>query len=239
MAAAGSGKARVLACRVGYLICVANVDASRILVLTFTRKAANEMKERIAGLPGISKSVLNTIAAGTFHSVFLRILRSRGYEQRILSNEKFKHISIKNILQKYKYQEAYDPETVISLISYYKNTFVTPKNLPTKTPIEREIKTIYHSYEEWKADNNQMNFDDILLYTYQLLLEDYLLLELLQNKFLHILVDEYQDISPLQQMIVKMLAYPQKLIFCVGDDGQTLYSFRGSNPKLILETEVI
>lgn len=234
IAAAGSGKTRVLASRVGYLMCVANVDASRILVLTFTRKAADEMKERIAGLPGISKSVLNTIVAGTFHSVFLRILRSRGHDQRILSNEKFKHIIIKNILKKYKYQDAYDPETVLSLISYYKNTFVTPENLPVKTPIEKEIKTIYHSYEEWKADNNQMDFDDILLYTYQLLLEDYQLLELLQNKFLHILVDEYQDISLLQQMIVKMLAYPQKLIFGVGDDGQTIYSFRGSDPKLIL-----
>ncbi|EEL25572.1 ATP-dependent DNA helicase, UvrD/REP [Bacillus cereus Rock1-15] len=235
IAAAGSGKTRVLASRVGYLMCVANVDASRILVLTFTRKAANEMKQRIAGLPGISKSVLNIIVAGTFHSVFLRILRSRGYDQRILSNEKFKHIIIKNILKKYKYQDAYDPETVLSLISYYKNTFVTPENLPVKTPIEKEIKTIYHSYEEWKADNNQMDFDDILLYTYQLLLEDYQLLELLQNKFLHILVDEYQDISLLQQMIVKMLAYPQKLIFGVGDDGQTVYSFRGSDPKLILD----
>lgn len=104
----------------------------------------------------------------------------------------------------------------MSLISYYKNTFVTPKNLPAKTPIEKEIKTIYQSYEEWKADNNQMDFDDILLYTYELLLDDYHLLELLQNKFLHILVDEYQDISLLQQMIVKMLAYPQKLIFGVG-----------------------
>ncbi|PEP54058.1 DNA helicase UvrD [Bacillus wiedmannii] len=235
IAAAGSGKTRVLASRVGYLMCIANLDATRILVLTFTRKAADEMKERIAGLPGISKSVLNTIVAGTFHSVFLRILRSRGYNQRILSNEKFKHIIIKNILKKYKYQDAYDPETVLSLISYYKNTFVTPENLPVKTPIEKEIKTIYHSYEEWKADNNQMDFDDILLYTYQLLLEDYQLLELLQNKFLHILVDEYQDISLLQQMIVKMLAYPQKLIFGVGDDGQTVYSFRGSDPKLILD----
>lgn len=80
-----------------------------------------------------------------------------------------------------------------------------------------------------------MDFDDILLYTYQLLLEDYQLLELLQNKFLHILVDKYQDISLLLQMIVKMLAYPQKLIFGVGDDGQTVYSFRGSDPKLILD----
>ena len=123
----------------------------------------------------------------------------------------------------------------MSLISYYKNTFVTPKNLPAKTPIEKEIKTIYQSYEEWKVDNNQMDFDDILLYTYELLLDDYHLLELLQNKFLHILVDEYQDISLLQQMIVKMLAYLQKLIFGVGDDGQTVYSFRGSDPKLILD----
>lgn len=80
-------------------MCVTNVDAARILVLTFTRKATNGMKERIAGLSGISKPVLNTIVAGTFHSVFLRILRSRGYDQRILSNEKFKHITIKNILK--------------------------------------------------------------------------------------------------------------------------------------------
>ena len=77
IAAAGSGKTRVLASRVGYLMCVANVDASRILVLTFTRKAADEMKERIAGLPGISKSVLNTIVAGTFHSVFEDIKKQR------------------------------------------------------------------------------------------------------------------------------------------------------------------
>ncbi|MBA2873156.1 DNA helicase-2/ATP-dependent DNA helicase PcrA [Anoxybacillus calidus] len=234
LAGAGSGKTSVLTARVGYLINVKRIDPENILVLTFTRKAAEEMKERIAKLPGLSKNTIRNLVAGTFHSVFLQILKSQGYDHKILSNEKHKEVIIKRILKDMGLKDDYDPETILSLISFSKNQLLTVDDLPEQTPIEREFKEIFRRYEQWKNEEHYMDFDDMLVYTYHLLNENERLLERLQERFRYIEVDEFQDTNIAQYKVLQMLAEKHKNLFVVGDDDQSIYAFRGANSDIIL-----
>ncbi|KYD33082.1 ATP-dependent helicase [Parageobacillus toebii] len=234
LAGAGSGKTSVLTARIGYLINVKKVKPENILVLTFTRKAAEEMKERIAQLPGLSKNTVRNLVAGTFHSVFLQILKSQGYDHRILSNEKHKEVIIKRILKDMGLKDDYEPETILSLISYSKNQLLTIEDLPEQTPVEREFKDIFRRYEEWKNKEHCMDFDDMLVYTYQLLNENQRLLERLQERFKYIEVDEFQDTNIAQYRVLQMLAEKHKNLFVVGDDDQSIYAFRGASSDIIL-----
>ncbi|MEI5907040.1 UvrD-helicase domain-containing protein [Bacillus spongiae] len=234
LAGAGSGKTRVLISRAGYLMSVKKINPKNILLLTFTKKAANEMKQRMESLPGISRAMIRDLTAGTFHSIFLSILKWQGYTQSILSSEKYKHTALKIILKEMKLQDAYEPETILSLHSHYKNQIITLDEIPASTVVEKEMKEIFTKYERWKQKNHFIDFDDMLLESYLLLKKNPELLAKLQARFHYILCDEWQDTNPLQYELTKLLAKPQQNLFVVGDDDQTIYSFNGADRSIIL-----
>ncbi|WP_138417561.1 UvrD-helicase domain-containing protein [Aquibacillus sediminis] len=237
LAGAGSGKTRVLISRTGYLISVKKVHPKKIMLVTFTRKASEEMKQRISQLPGLSFTVAQTITIGTFHSIFLRLLRSRGYHQQILSNEKRKQVAIKIILKDKGLQDSYEPETLLAILSDYKNNIQSIDDIPSKSTVDKEIKSILQAYERWKQEHGLLDFDDILLETYHLLLRDPKLLKAMQTRFDYILCDEWQDTNPIQFALIQLIAKPTNNLFVVGDDDQTIYSFNGADRSIILNFE--
>lgn len=234
LAGAGSGKTSVLTTRVGYLVNVKHVHPRNILLLTFTQKAAEEIRSRVANLPGMNHAASSYVVAGTFHSVFLKLLRSQGYNQQILANEKHKQIMIKKILKELRLKDAYDAETILAMISLEKNKLNRPKDVKAKTPVEQEFKEVYERFEEVKQRYNYIDFDDILLEMYYLLENNAPLLTQLQERFHYIEVDEFQDTSYAQYEIVKLLATPRNNLFIAGDDDQAIYGWRGASHQIIL-----
>ncbi|WP_270179672.1 UvrD-helicase domain-containing protein [Alkalihalobacillus sp. CinArs1] len=234
IAGAGSGKTSVLTARTAYLMTVKEIDPSNILLITFTRKASEEMRQRISALPGVAPSQANSLTAGTFHSIFLKLLRSIGYNQKILNSERHKQIIMKNILKKLNSTQSSLPEIMLSSISSCKVKMVEPHEVPEGKETE-ELKKAYQEYETWKASNGYMDFDDILVFTYREFLNNPQLLQKMQKRFQYVLVDEFQDTNPIQYELIKSIAAPQNNLFVVGDDDQVIYSFNGANSSIILE----
>ncbi|MDL4843074.1 UvrD-helicase domain-containing protein [Aquibacillus rhizosphaerae] len=237
LAGAGSGKTRVLTSRAGYLITIKKVSPKQIMLVTFTKKASEEMKQRISQLSGLNAQMVNSITIGTFHSIFFRLLRSKGFNQQVLSNEKRKQLAIKLILKEKQLHEAYEPETLLAILSSFKNKLKTVSDMPSKTAIEKEIKDILNHYEDWKKQNNYIDFDDMLTECYHLLINDQQLLQSMQKRFQYILCDEWQDTNPVQFELIKLIAKPHNNLFVVGDDDQTIYSFNGADSSIILNYE--
>lgn len=234
LAGAGTGKTSVLVCRTGYLLAVRNIDPRNILLLTFSKKAAEEMRERMSHLPGMNKQITSTIQARTFHSFFLQIIRKYGVTQDILSETRFQHIILKQILREMGLHDEYQPETLLSLSSSYKMQMIDIYSLPETTEKEKELKSIFTFYEKWKKENYKIDFDDVLQIAYQMLHQKPALLAALQNRFLYVMVDEFQDTNMLQYELVKMIAEPHRNLMIVGDDDQTIYSFNGARNEFIL-----
>ncbi|MFE4524835.1 ATP-dependent helicase [Cytobacillus firmus] len=235
IAGAGSGKTRVLTCRTAYLLTFKDdLKPEEVLLVSFTRKAATEMLERIKLLPGLSTSIANRIVSGTFHSIFLRLLRSHNYRADILSNSKYQEILMTQILRDLSLVDSYEPESLLSLISHYKSQMILPRHLEVTTPIEKEIQRIYMAYEQLKEKKNLMDFDDILLETYYLLKYNHEVREQLQNRFKYICIDEYQDTNLVQHEIMRLLLNKSQNLLAVGDEDQSIYNFRSSSPEFIL-----
>lgn len=238
LAGAGSGKTSVLICRTGYLLSVRGISPSRLLLLTFSSKAAAEMRERIALLPGVDPSDAARLQARTFHSFFLYFLRRQGLQQDIFSETRRQHILLKQIMRELGLpKDAYPPETLLALLSSCKMNMGEPADLPESTTAEQEMKAILAHYEQWKLDHFKIDFDDVLLIAYKMLREQPALLQELQNKYQYVMVDEFQDTNALQYELVKMIAHPQHNLMVVGDDDQTIYSFNGARSEFILEFE--
>lgn len=238
LAGAGSGKTSVLICRTGYLLSVRGVSPSQLLLLTFSSKAAAEMRERIALLPGVSTADVARLQARTFHSFFLFFLRRQGLQQEIFSETRRQHILLKQIMRELGLpKDAYPPETLLSLLSSCKMNMGAVEDLPEGTTAEKEMKSILEIYEQWKLDNFKIDFDDVLLIAYRMLKERPELLQELQMRYLYVMVDEFQDTNALQYELVKMVAHPQHNLMVVGDDDQTIYSFNGARSEFILEFE--
>ncbi len=245
LAGAGSGKTRVLTMRIAHLISN-GVDPFNILALTFTNKAAREMKDRIAKVVGESDA--RSIWMGTFHSVFARILRSEGHHLGFPSNFTiYDTQDALNVLKKVIKDlnidtDIYKPKKVMHRISTYKNNLITVKaynNNPDLLEADeranmKHIGTIYQKYVEQCFRNGAMDFDDLLLRTNELLTRFPQVLAKYQDRFRYILVDEYQDTNHSQYLIVKALASKFENICVVGDDAQSIYSFRGANIYNIL-----
>ena len=245
LAGAGSGKTRVLTMRIAHLI-TNGVDPFNILSLTFTNKAAKEMKERIAKLVGDSNA--RSLWMGTFHSVFARILRSEGHHLGYPSN--FTIYDMQDALNVMKKvikdmnidSDVYKAKKVLSRISQYKNNLITVNayfNNPELMEADekanmKHIGNIYKKYVEACFKNGAMDFDDLLLKTNELLTRFPEVLAKYQDRFRYILVDEYQDTNHSQYLIVKALASKFENICVVGDDAQSIYSFRGANIHNIL-----
>ncbi|ULL19241.1 DNA helicase UvrD [Paenibacillus sp. H1-7] len=235
LAGAGSGKTSVLVARTGYLMTVRQVPPANILLVTFSSKAAAEMKQRIAGLPGITSRMAQEVQARTFHSFFLLLLRKQGYSQEIFSETRYQHIVLKRLLRERGLADDYEPETILAALSSYKMNLVDLSGLPERTPDEANIKHIFMQYEQWKAANDKMDFDDILLFAHRLLKESPQLLSSLQNRFRYVMNDEFQDTNKLQYELVRMIAAPQNNLMVVGDDDQTIYTFQGASHEFILQ----
>ncbi|AWB43069.1 DNA helicase UvrD [Paenibacillus sp. CAA11] len=236
LAGAGSGKTSVLVCRTGYLIDVRGIQPSSILLVTFSSKAAAEMRERISTLPGLENYNLSGLQARTFHAFFLRFLYSRGLTDEIFAETGRQHLLLKQIMREQGLpQDTYQPETLLSLLSSYKMNLIEVQELPEQTESEREVKRIFQAYEHWKIENGKIDFDDVLLRSYRMLKDEPRQLRWLQDRFRYLMVDEFQDTNLLQYELVKMIAGERRNLMVVGDDDQTIYSFNGARSEFILD----
>ena len=239
IAGAGSGKTRVLTNRIAYLISEKNILESNILAITFTNKAAKEMKERIYSLVGETSKY---IWINTFHSMCVRILRQNiellGYNKNftILDVSEQKSI-IKNILKELNLSEdSYQPNNILKIISKAKNnmTSVSDMRSQSRFGFMKNVSEIYGHYQNYLKKNSVLDFDDLILKTIVLFEKYPEVLSIYQNKFQYIHVDEYQDTNSAQYKIVKLLVNSQQNICVVGDDWQSVYSFRGADFTNIL-----
>lgn len=245
IAGAGSGKTRVLTYKIAYLLHL-GLPPHNILSLTFTNKAAREMKARVGQLMG--ESVARRLWMGTFHSVFSRILRTEAEKIGFTSNFTIFDSAdsrnlIKTIIKEHQLDDkVYKPARIQSMISNAKNALVSPVayaqsremqeyDMKAKVPMVRDI---YKSYNARLLASNTMDFDDLLYYTNRLFRDYPEVLKTYQDRFQFILVDEYQDTNFAQYLVVKQLADAHHRVSVVGDDAQSIYSFRGANIDNIL-----
>ncbi|MFR9165302.1 MAG: ATP-dependent helicase [Dysgonomonas sp.] len=245
IAGAGSGKTRVLTYKIAYLLKL-GLPPQNILALTFTNKAAREMKSRIAQVMG--EKTARRIWMGTFHSIFSRILRAEAEKIGFTSNFTIADSAdsrnlLKAIIKEFQLDDKiYKPAKIQFLISNAKNALVSPEmyaqnkelqeyDYRQKTPL---VKDIYREYRNRLRAANTMDFDDLLFNTNRLLRDNPDVLSAYQNRFQFILVDEYQDTNFSQHLIVKQLAEAHHRVCVVGDDAQSIYSFRGANIDNIL-----
>lgn len=234
LAGPGSGKTSVVTGRVCHLI-KKGVPASSILVVTFTKAAAEEMKERFLHLMNQSVS---QVTFGTFHGVFYGILRHayRLSGTNIISDDQ-KNKLLRELIDAFYPDAAEETDIFMQLsreISTLKGNRIDPAHYYSTCMPEEKFRRIYEEYQKWMQENKKLDFDDIMVYTYRLFVERADILRLWQNKFTYILIDEFQDINPIQYDIMRMLSKPQDNLFIVGDDDQSIYRFRGANPELML-----
>lgn len=246
VAGAGSGKTKVLTTRIAHLM-ASGVDAFNILALTFTNKAAAEMKERIEKILGNSEA--RNLYIGTFHSVFARILRGEAHRMGYPSNFTIYDTDdsrsvIKAVVNELNLDDKhYKANVVGNRISQAKNALVGPAEYANDYYIQQEdmranrqaIAQIYMAYANRCAKNGAMDFDDLLLKMHELLNNFPDALHKYQHKFKYILIDEYQDTNAVQYQITKLLAAAHENICVVGDDAQSIYSFRGATIENILQ----
>lgn len=240
IAGAGSGKTRVLTSRIANLI-QNNIEPWKILALTFTNKAAREMKDRIANMLSIEQA--DRIWAGTFHSIFAKILRIEadkfGYTSNFTIYDAEDQLSaIKTVMNRLGVvQQNYPPKTIRSIISDAKNRMVnsTEFSQSAESIFEKKVAEIYVEYSKYLKENNSMDFDDLLLYMYKLLTLSQEIKSHYQEKFKYILVDEYQDTNKVQYLILRELAKSHQNICVVGDDSQSIYKWRGADINNILD----
>ena len=247
IAGAGSGKTRVLTFKIAYLLNHYDLKPWSILALTFTNKAAREMKERIASIVGEERA--RYLQMGTFHSVFSHILRVEaqaiGYNSDFtIYDETDSRSLIKNILKQMGLDDkTYKPATVHAAISMAKNHLCGPAQYAADGDnLQRDMRRnmpethkIFMAYQQRLRQANAMDFDDLLTETYRLLKENEEIRQKYANRFQYVLVDEYQDTNYAQQMIVELLTKDNPHVCVVGDDYQSIYAFRGANISNILK----
>ena len=239
IAGAGSGKTKVLTTRIANLI-ANGVPSYQILAITFTNKAAKEMKERIAGLTSFTDAFV-----GTFHSFGMRIIRENvealGMKRNftILDTD-----DVTSLIKKILKEKGYDPKEVSpyfvrSKISFIKNEMLTPYEIEKYfiDDLEKIAYEVYLEYNNILKKNNSVDFDDLLRLPVLLFERHPEILEIYQNRYRYILIDEYQDTNEVQYKMVKLLAKKRRNLFVVGDPDQSIYQFRGANYKNILNFE--
>ncbi len=243
LAGAGSGKTRVLTHRVAYLINNRGVHPSSILAITFTNKAAREMKERIEKLLGESS---DGIWISTFHSACIRILRRDidkiGYDRNfVIYDTTDQQTLIKDCLKELNLNEKnFPPKSVLETIGRAKDELIEPGAFARMNASDfrlGKIAQIYELYQKKLMRNNALDFDDIIMQTIRLFLDNPPVLEYYQRKFRYILVDEYQDTNTAQYQLISLLAQGWRNLCVVGDDDQSIYGWRGANIRNILDFE--
>ncbi|BDR68137.1 DNA helicase PcrA [Clostridium tetani] len=243
LAGAGSGKTRVLTYRIANLINNLNVYPSRILAITFTNKAAEEMRERVRGIVG---KEADSMWITTFHSMCVRILRREidklgynknfaiydSYDQKVLIKECIKELSLN--------EKDFDDRSLINKIGQQKDNLISPEKFRREIGDNYrlgKIANVYELYQKKLKNNNALDFDDLIYKTVELFKKNEEILEFYQDKFKYIMVDEYQDTNKSQYELVKLLALKHKNICVVGDDDQCIYAWRGADIRNILDFE--
>jgi len=242
LAGAGSGKTRVLTYRIAHLI-AQGLEPSAILAITFTNKAAKEMRERVATLVG---SEGYGLWVTTFHSACVRILRREidnmpGYNRNFVIYDTGDQQSLmKSCLKEYNLDEKKFPvRSVAAVISDAKNKLIDPEEFSHKASdyFQHKVVDIYRSYQKRLKSNNALDFDDIIMLTVQLFQQNKQVFRYYQDKFRYIMVDEYQDTNHAQYMLIKLLASEYRNLCVVGDDDQSVYKWRGADIQNILDFE--
>ncbi|MCE9559495.1 MAG: UvrD-helicase domain-containing protein, partial [Armatimonadetes bacterium] len=239
LAGAGSGKTRVITCRIARLM-AEGVPPYRILSVTFTNKAAREMRERIEGMVG--KEDAKMLWMGTFHSVCARILRMDGkligIDPNFVIYDDSDQLGIVRELIKQKNldEKSIQPRGVLSEISRAKEKMLTPEEYTKEATgfFERLVADIYPEYQARLKRASAMDFDDILFYTVRLLEQRAEALEKYQNRFLHVMIDEYQDVNFSQYRLAQLLSGKHQNLTIVGDDDQSIYGWRGADVSLMM-----
>ncbi len=257
IAGAGSGKTRALTHRVAYLICEKKINSRRILAVTFTNKAAGEMKERIASLlsnaRGGSTSIMEVEppeiyempTVGTFHSICVRILRHEiekvGYKSSFnIFDDQDQLALMKKVMKEMEINtDQFKPKAILGAISNAKNELKSAEEFLAGVGgyFEEMVAKIYLNYQKKLKDQGALDFDDILMITVKIFQQFPEILEKYQNFFEYIMVDEYQDTNRAQYLLVKLLSQKYKNLCVVGDDWQGIYSWRGANIQNILDFE--
>lgn len=234
-AVAGAGKSSSIVSRLSYLDQVHGINISKVLLITFTKEAANEMISKALKLGMTSKEKLKQVTAGTFHAVFLKVLRSNGENREILSSDKSKRIIIKMIMRSLGIDDKrYRPEDIMAQISHYKNNIIDIEDYYHSEKFDREFYNIWSRYEKHKEEKMLIDFDDMLLLTYQLLIKDEIALKSIRENYQYIMVDEFQDTNTIQMKIVELISSPLNNLLVVGDSDQAIFSFNGAKIENIL-----
>ena len=242
LAGAGSGKTRVLTARTAYMLENNNIDPRSVMLVTFTSKAANEMKSRLLSYPQMNKAKVSQLVTGTFHSIFYRILlfhaRDKWNTDKLLKKEWQRDKILKEAGKEIDLSEkefAYD--LALQQIGFWKNSLILPHEVRPASDWDEKAAFLYRKYEEYKANADMFDFDDMLIGCYQLFLASPQLLEQYQERFCYFLIDEFQDVNKVQYELIKLLSGKHQNVCAVGDDDQSIYSFRGSDPGYLLSFE--
>ena len=242
IAGAGAGKTKTLTTKIAYLIEEENVSPYSILAITFTNKAAKEMKDRLFITIG---NEVKKLTVSTFHSFGLKLLRENyetlGYDKNFVIMDSDDSLTVvKKIIKDMGLDpKIYNPRAIRNKISSCKNEMMSPKDYEkyAVSDYEQLVKDIYEKYENKLHRNNSVDFDDLLLLPIELFKKHPDVLEKYQERYEYILIDEYQDTNEAQYILTKLLSEKYRHITCVGDDSQSIYSFRGANYKNILNFE--
>ena len=242
IAGAGAGKTKTLTTKIAYLIKEGITNPYNILAITFTNKAAKEMKDRVYELVG---DVAKDIQISTFHSFGLKLLRENarllGYDSNFVIMDSDDSLTVvKKIIKELGYDpKVYNPRAIRNKISSCKNEMIDPQEYLkyAVSDYEKTVQLIYSKYEKKLKKNNSVDFDDLLLLPIELFRKEPSTLERYQNLYKYVLIDEYQDTNEAQYILSKLISAKYKNITCVGDDSQSIYSFRGANYKNILNFE--
>lgn len=238
LAGPGSGKTFVITNRTKYLMEQYGVNPSNILVITFTKAAAIQMKQRFQKL--MDKSSM-AVSFGTFHAIFFHILKyAYHYNADNIIREEDKHFFFQEYIRRTELEiedESDFLEGITSEISKVKNERIPVEHYYSTNCPEEIFRKIFKDYEQYLRKKNQIDFDDMLVLCYELLKQREDILKAWQKKYRYILIDEFQDINRIQYEIIKMLALPENNLFIVGDDDQSIYRFRGADPRIMLNFE--
>ena len=235
LAGPGSGKTQVITSRVKYLIEKADVAPERILVITFSKATAVQMRDRFYGLCGDRRPA---VSFGTFHAVFFRILMNAyHYTAESILREDMRLNILSELADRHQLEGEDRRELINGLtseISRVKNEQIGLENFYSGICPQETFRAIFRAYEDRVHREGKIDFDDMLVYKRDLLMKRRDILEGWQERFEYILIDEFQDINALQYQIIRMLAEPEDNLFAVGDDDQSIYRFRGARPEIML-----
>ncbi|WCK52785.1 UvrD-helicase domain-containing protein [Aneurinibacillus sp. Ricciae_BoGa-3] len=236
-AGAGSGKTTVLTCRTAYLMLVRKVPPQNIVLVTFTRQAAGQMKDRLKSIPGITPGMVNKIIIGTFHSLARTIYFHKLTNKPRIMSEKQKEFLVGQITRELAVGEQYESETLLALFAHIKNGMYWRNrelNEQAQELVKQDVRDVFRSYESYKLENELLDFEDLITGCIDVLEQHQSYLQSLRKRMEYIMVDEYQDTNYAQYEMIRLLAEESNLCV-VGDPDQAIYGWRGADPSIILK----